>query len=110
MARVEHQTGSVKSKVLHAAAKLFLEKGYEKSSIREIADVAGVNRGSLCFAFKDKESIFPSVSSFAELKLNAEKNRTRSTPNNAHSKMLFFIKSFTCTREMLLILLICLHR
>lgn len=64
MARVEHQTGSVKSKVLHAAAKLFLEKGYEKSSIREIADVAGVNRGSLCFAFKDKESILCELVSF----------------------------------------------
>ncbi|MBQ9801724.1 MAG: TetR/AcrR family transcriptional regulator [Clostridia bacterium] len=53
----DHGKGSVKSKVLHAAARLFLDKGYEKSSIREIAEVAGVNRGSLSFAFKDKESI-----------------------------------------------------
>ena len=57
MVRAEHQAGSVKSKILHAAAKLFLEKGYERSTIREIAEAAGVNRGSVCFAFKDKEAI-----------------------------------------------------
>ena len=52
-----NQKGSVKSKILHAAAKLFLRQGYEKSTIREIAAEAGVNRGSVCFAFKDKEAI-----------------------------------------------------
>ncbi len=54
---VTNQKGSVKSKILHAAAKLFLKQGYEKSTIREIAAEAGVNRGSVCFAFKDKEAI-----------------------------------------------------
>ncbi|MBQ8322490.1 MAG: TetR/AcrR family transcriptional regulator [Clostridia bacterium] len=53
----ENKKGSVKSKILHAAAKLFLSQGYEKSTIREIAEEAGVNRGSVCFAFKDKEAI-----------------------------------------------------
>ena len=48
---------SVKSRILHAAAKLFLSVGYEKASIIKIAELAGVNRGSVCFAFKDKESI-----------------------------------------------------
>ena len=52
-----HQKGSVRSKILHAAAKLFLSQGYEKATIREIAAEAGVNRGSVCFAFKDKEAI-----------------------------------------------------
>ena len=47
----------VRSKVLRAAAKLFVEGGYEKSSIAKIADTAKLNRGSLCFVFKDKESI-----------------------------------------------------
>lgn len=47
----------VKSRVLHAAAKLFLTVGYDKASIIRIADAAEVNRGSLCFVFKDKESM-----------------------------------------------------
>ena len=47
----------VKSKILHAAAKLFLNVGYQRASIVKIAEEANVNRGSICFAFKDKESI-----------------------------------------------------
>ena len=48
---------NVKSKVLHAAAKLFLQKGYADSTVREIAAEAGVNLGSLTFAFKSKEAV-----------------------------------------------------
>ena len=47
----------VKSKVLHAAAKLFLEKGYTESRMREIAALAGVNYGSMMFIFRSKEEI-----------------------------------------------------
>ncbi|MBQ8689420.1 MAG: TetR family transcriptional regulator, partial [Clostridia bacterium] len=35
----------VKSKVLHAAAKLFLEKGFTESRMREISTLAGVSYG-----------------------------------------------------------------
>lgn len=47
----------VKSKVLHTAAKLFLEKGYTNSTMKEIASVAGVNYGSMMFVFRAKEDI-----------------------------------------------------
>ena len=50
-------TMSTKDKVLHSAAVMFLERGYEKTSIREIADHAGVNRGSVLFAIKSKEHL-----------------------------------------------------
>ncbi|MBQ8425489.1 MAG: TetR/AcrR family transcriptional regulator [Clostridia bacterium] len=53
----EGHGANVKSKILHAAAKLFLNVGYQKASIVKIAEEAKVNRGSICFAFKDKESI-----------------------------------------------------
>ena len=46
-----------RSKILHAAAKLFLAKGYAESTVKEIASEAGVNLGSLTFAFKSKENI-----------------------------------------------------
>lgn len=48
---------SVKAKILFAALNLFLENGYEKTTMREIASKAEVNYGSLMFAFKNKESI-----------------------------------------------------
>ena len=55
---------SVRSKILHAAAKLFLEQGYEKSTIVKIADEAKVNRGSIIYAFKNKENIVCELVSF----------------------------------------------
>ena len=46
-----------KSKILYCATKLFLEKGYTKTTMKEIATESGVNIGSLFFMFKDKESL-----------------------------------------------------
>jgi len=57
MARTETTSNYVRNKILLAAAKLFLSVGYSKASIVKIAETAGVNRGSVCFFFKDKESI-----------------------------------------------------
>ena len=48
---------NVISKILHGASRLFLSVGYSKASIIKIAEESGVNRGSVCFFFKDKESI-----------------------------------------------------
>ena len=48
---------STKYKVLHAAAVLFLQNGYEKTTVREVAEYAGVNRGSVVFAAKSKENL-----------------------------------------------------
>lgn len=48
---------SVKRKILHAAAKLFLSIGYEKATVVKIAETAGVNRGSVVYAFKNKENL-----------------------------------------------------
>ena len=47
--------GSVKSKVLKTAAKMFLEKGYSKTTLRDLALNAGVNYGSLTFVFNVKK-------------------------------------------------------
>ena len=55
---------AVKSKVLHAAAKLFLEKGYTSSSMKEIAALAGVNYGSMMFVFGNKENILSELVGF----------------------------------------------
>lgn len=48
---------SVKSKSLHAAAKLFLTKGYANSTVREIAQEAGVNVSAMIRSCGSKEDI-----------------------------------------------------
>lgn len=47
----------IREKVLHTSAKLFFEKGYNDSTLREISAKSKVNYGSLTFAFKSKENI-----------------------------------------------------
>lgn len=54
----------VKSKVLHAAAKLFLEKGFTESRMREISTLAGVSYGSMMFIFRSKEEILSELVGF----------------------------------------------
>ncbi len=54
----------VKSKVLHAAARLFLERGYTASSLRDIAKAAGVSYGSMTFALGSKENIISELVGF----------------------------------------------
>lgn len=48
---------NVKIKTLHAAAKLFLEKGYSEATTREIAKNAGVNVSAMNRTFGSKENI-----------------------------------------------------
>lgn len=55
---------SSRSKILHAAAKLFLSIGYEKATVVRIADTAGVNRGSVVYFFKNKENIVCALVSY----------------------------------------------
>lgn len=64
MAALMYEKGSVKYKILNAAAKLFLSIGFERATIVKIADTAQVSRGSVCFAFRDKESILCELVAF----------------------------------------------
>ena len=48
---------SVRSKVLYTAAKMFLEKGYYETTLRDLAKISDVNYGSITFLFKCKENI-----------------------------------------------------
>lgn len=48
---------NIKSRCLHAAARLFLSKGYTESTVREIAEEAGVNVSAMIRACGSKEDI-----------------------------------------------------
>src|SRR6059058_5044611 len=66
-----HDTASTprtdtRSRVQKVALELFAEQGYEKTSLREIAERLGVTKAALYYHFKSKEDIVASL--FAELK------------------------------------------
>ncbi|MBR2254546.1 MAG: TetR/AcrR family transcriptional regulator [Candidatus Methanomethylophilaceae archaeon] len=50
-----------KQKIILGATELFLEQGYEKTTIRQIALKTGILTGSLYYAFKNKEDIFSEI-------------------------------------------------
>ena len=61
---IHSRSEKVRSKVLNAAAKLFLAKGYTNTTLRELAAISGVNYGSLTFTFKNKETILSELVGF----------------------------------------------
>lgn len=52
---------SAKGRLLTIAARLFNQKGYERTTVRDLANAAGIQSGSLFHHFKTKEDILKSV-------------------------------------------------
>ena len=50
-----------REKLLECAKKEFLEKGFNKASLRKITSEAGLTTGAVYFFFKDKEGLFGAV-------------------------------------------------
>jgi AcrR family transcriptional regulator len=46
-----------RDRILQAALDLFIERGYEKTSLREIAEQVGVTKAALYYHFSNKEEI-----------------------------------------------------
>ena len=55
--------GDTRGHIQHVALELFAEQGYERTSLREIAERLGVTKAALYYHFKSKEDI---VRSFTE--------------------------------------------
>ena len=52
---------SAKTRLLAAAAKLFNQKGYERTTVRDLATAVGIQSGSIFHHFKTKEAILKAV-------------------------------------------------
>jgi len=55
--------GDTRARIQHVALEMFAERGYERTSLREIAERLGVTKAALYYHFKSKEDI---VRSFTE--------------------------------------------
>ncbi|GAA3757989.1 TetR family transcriptional regulator [Plantactinospora mayteni] len=60
MVRVTGSTGDTRSRIQAVALELFTEQGYEKTSLREIAERLGVTKAALYYHFKSKDDIVDS--------------------------------------------------
>ena len=57
----EKDISNTKDSILKTAARLFSEKGYDKVTIREIAQDVGINPASLYYYFASKEELLNSL-------------------------------------------------
>lgn len=48
-------------RIIEASVKLFLEKGYEQTTIQDILDALNLSKGGLYHHFKSKEEILEAV-------------------------------------------------
>lgn len=53
--------GSARGRLLHEAARLFRDKGYERTTVRDLATAVGIQSGSLFHHFRTKEDILKAV-------------------------------------------------
>lgn len=54
---MSESTGDTRSRIQAVALELFTEEGYEKTSLREIAERLGVTKAALYYHFKSKDEI-----------------------------------------------------
>ncbi|SCL66077.1 transcriptional regulator, TetR family [Micromonospora citrea] len=59
--RVRESTGGTRERIQAVALELFTEQGYEKTSLREIAERLDVTKAALYYHFKSKDEIVTSV-------------------------------------------------
>lgn len=50
-----------RERILHAAARLFRERGYQRTTVRDIADRVGILSGSLFHHFRSKEEMLREI-------------------------------------------------
>ncbi len=52
----------MRDRILDAAAGLFLQYGYKRTTVEDIAEAAGIAKGSVYLHFKSKDEVFGAVS------------------------------------------------
>jgi AcrR family transcriptional regulator len=58
MVEKDDPTIGVRERILEIAARLFVARGYDGISMREIADASGMSKAGLYYHFQDKEQLF----------------------------------------------------
>jgi AcrR family transcriptional regulator len=80
-------TGSRREELLRIAAGLFAEKGFKNTTVRDIADAAGILSGSLYHHFDSKESMVDEILSTFQEELFAKYDEVLASDVDARAKI-----------------------
>lgn len=83
----EPGTGSRRDELLAIAAQLFAEKGFKNTTVRDIADAAGILSGSLYHHFDSKESMVDEILSTFQEALFAQYDEILASDDDARTKL-----------------------
>lgn len=64
--KTKEESDLTRRKILDVALKVFAEKGYSRTSLREIARRAGFTRGAVYWHFKNKADVFVALAEYVE--------------------------------------------
>ena len=81
-----------KDEILKAANECFSRYGYEKTTLDDIGKLVGLNKASLYYYYKNKESIFAEVVNIEMNKFITEIEKKIEKIDNCKDKVIAFIK------------------
>jgi AcrR family transcriptional regulator len=81
------------SQILTAASKVFAEKGFGEATMDEIAEVAGVAKGTLYSYFPSKRDVYVAELSRGAAELLELTRKVVESPGDLRSKVLMFIRT-----------------
>ena len=98
---------SVKERILDAAIKLFLARGFHGTSVKELTDAAGVAKGTLYWYFKSKNQLLEEILDEFSQALDGVFKTVDAHDGDFENKFKLFYKSITelaaKQRELLLV-------
>lgn len=82
----EYNSQATIESILSVSAKLFLEKGYDKTSMQDIAKTAGISKGAIYHHFQSKDEIIKAVTDKQAQMVKAEMEHLISETNSMSGK------------------------
>jgi AcrR family transcriptional regulator len=76
-----------RDELLAIAARLFAEKGFKNTTVRDIADAAGIQSGSLYHHFDSKESMVDEILSTFQAELFGQYDEILASDDDARTKL-----------------------
>jgi len=78
----EEKSNNIKNAIIEVSGRLFVDQGYQKTTIRQIAEEAGIKIGTIYHFFQDKEDILLKHSKQIDSELMAHVEQVIESPDD----------------------------